>query len=86
MKDKFDAERRIFEAKIIENTEDKIAAAQRREKFIAESEMKIIRKGEINDWKSFMTPEQSRRIHDRFMATCKKCEGLENYWSKWNIF
>ncbi|CAF0973550.1 unnamed protein product [Didymodactylos carnosus] len=86
MKDKFDAERRMFEAKIIENTEDKIAAAQRREKFIAESEMKIVRKGEINDWKSFMTPEQSRRIYDRFMATCKNCEGLENYWSKWNIF
>ncbi len=86
MKDKFDAERRMFEAEIIENMEDKEAAAQRREIFIAESEIKVVRKGQINDWKSFMTPEQSRRIYDRFKEMCKECEGLENYWSKWNIF
>jgi hypothetical protein len=86
MKDKFDAERRLFEAKIIDNMEDKVAAAQRREIFMAESGIKVVRKGEINDWKSFMTSDQSRRIYDRFIETCKECEGLEKYWTQWNIF
>ncbi|CAF1048168.1 unnamed protein product [Adineta steineri] len=86
MKNKYDAERRLFEKNIIDNIEDKEAAAQRREIFMNESGIKVVRKGEINDWKSFMTPEQSRQIYDRFMATCKECEGLENYWLKWNIF
>ena len=86
MKDKFDAERRFFEAKIIDNMKDQEVAAHRREIFKAESAIKVVRKGQINDWKSFMTQEQSRRIYDRFMDTCKECEGLEKYWSQWNIF
>jgi hypothetical protein len=86
MKNKYDAERRLFEKNIIENMEDQEAAAQRREIFMAESGIKVVRKGEINDWKSFMTTKQSRQIDDRFMAACKDCEGLKNYWSKWNIF
>ena len=86
MKNKFDAERRLFEAEVIENMDDKVAAAERREIFMAESEITVVRKGKINDWKSFMTPEQSRQIYDRFIETCKKCEGLKDYWSKWNIF
>ena len=86
MKSKFDNERRLFEAEFIESIEDTIVAAQRHELFMAESQLKQIRKGEINDWKSFMTPEQSHRMYDRFMAICKECDGLELYWSKWNVF
>ncbi|UJR19562.1 hypothetical protein I4U23_022692 [Adineta vaga] len=86
MKDKYDAERRLFEASIIDSIEDSELAARRREIFQAESQIKVVRKGEINDWKSFMTSEQSQQIHQRFLEICKECEGLENYWSKWNIF
>ncbi|CAF1044871.1 unnamed protein product [Adineta steineri] len=86
MKDKFDVERRIFTENSIKKMEDKIEAAKRHEAFAKLSEVKFVRKGKINDWKSMMTPEQSGRIYDRFMILCKECEGLENYWSKWNIF
>jgi hypothetical protein len=55
MKVKFDNERRVFEAKFIESIKDKIIAARQREIFMTESELKTIRKREINNWKSFMT-------------------------------
>ncbi len=86
MKANFDNERRQFEAKFIENIKNKILAARRKEIFKAESELKIIRKGEINNWRSFMTPEQNHRMYLRFLVACEGCDGLENYWSKWNVF
>jgi hypothetical protein len=86
MKGKFDNERRLFEAKFIKTIKNKTVAARRREIFMAESELKTIRKGEINDWKSFMTSEQNRRMYHRFMAACEECDELKNYWSKWNVF
>jgi hypothetical protein len=86
MKGKFDNERRLFEAKFIGSIEDEIVAARRHEIFMAESELKTIRKGEINDWKSFMTSEQSDRMYRRFKAACEGCDELENYWTKWNVF
>ena len=86
MKNKFDDERRKFEAKIIADMDDKEVAVERQQKFAAELDVKIVRKGEINDWESFLTPEQSRQIYDRFLEICRQCAGLENYWSKWNIF
>ena len=86
MKGKFDNERRRFEAKFIESIEDKAVAAQRHEIFVAESELQTVRKGEINDWKTFMTVEQSDRIYHRFKEVCQGCDGLEKYWTKWNVF
>ena len=86
MKSKFDSERRQFEAKFIENMEDKTVAAERHEIFMAESDLTTIRKGEINDGKSFMTSEQNARMYRRFKAACEGCDGLENYWTKWNVF
>lgn len=86
MKGRFDDERRRFEAKFIESIEDKATAAQRREIFVAESGMKTVRKGELNDWKSYMTAEQSDRIYHRFKEICQGCDELENYWTKWNVF
>ncbi len=86
MKGKFDNERRLFEAKFIKSIEDKEVAAQRQEIFMAESELKTVRKGEINDWKSFMTSEQNDRMYRRFIAACEGCNELESYWKKWNVF
>ncbi|CAF2093990.1 unnamed protein product [Rotaria magnacalcarata] len=86
MKGKFDHERRTFEKKFIDSIEDNAVAAQRQQIFMAESNLQTIRKGEINDWKSIMTPQQSRRIYQRFIDACQGCDGLENYWSKWNVF
>jgi hypothetical protein len=86
MKDKFDIERRLFEKKMIDNIQNKELAAHRREIFMAESGIKVVRNGEINGWKSFLTPEQTRQIDNRFITTCKECQGLEHYWSRWNIF
>jgi hypothetical protein len=76
MKDKFDNERRQFEAKFIETIEKKIIADQRREIFMAESDLRTIRKGQINDWKSFMTHKQNQRIYQRFLEAC---QGIEDY-------
>jgi hypothetical protein len=86
MKANFDKERRQFEAKFIESIKNKSVAARRNEIFKAESELKTIRKGEINNWKEFITPEQSHRMYLRFLVACEGCDGLENYWSKWNVF
>lgn len=86
MKDKFDHERRAFEQKFIKTIKDQDFAAWRQQIFEAESNLKTVRKGEINDWKSLMTEEQSQQIYQRFIETCRKCDGLENYWSKWNVF
>ena len=82
MNGKFDNERRLFEAKFIATIKNKTVVAQRRGIFMAESQLKTIRKGEINDWKSFMTPEQNHRIYHRFIAACEGCDELKNYWSK----
>jgi hypothetical protein len=86
MKDNLDNERRLFEAKIIESIQNEIIAAQRKEIFEAESKLKTTRKGEINNWKSFMISEQSHRRYRRFLTVCEGCDGLDNYWSKWNVF
>ena len=86
MKNNFDAERRLFEAQIIEKIEDNQAAAERREIFMAESGIEVVRKGIINDWKSYLTPEQSEQIGARFSEICQECEGLKDFWSPWKIF
>lgn len=75
-----------FEATFIRSIKNKEVAARRHEIFMAESELKTVRKGDINDWKSFMTSEQSDRIYQRFLTACEECDELENYWSKWNVF
>ena len=86
MKDNFDRERRKFEEKIIKNMEDSAATDWRREIFVGEEKMTTVRKGEINDWRSFLSEEQSQRIDNRFKEICIDCDGLENFWSKRNVF
>jgi hypothetical protein len=83
MKDRFDVERRLFEATTIDAIDDKQTADQQRELFMNEENLKTVRKGEINDWKSFMTREQCARIDARFRQTCIDCDDLINYWSQW---
>ena len=86
MKENFDQERRKFEENIIKNMEESTDADWRSEIFAGEEKMTTVRKGEINDWKCFLSEEQSRRMGDRFKEICADCDGLENYWSKWNVF
>lgn len=50
------------------------------------SDLALIRTGKINDWKTTMTWKQSQRIRKKFIGTCQKRDGLENYWPKWDIF
>ena len=85
MKGKYDDERHVTRAKAIEKIEDEVEAARLRETF-GPTNFKIMRKGEMNDWKSYMTPEQNQRITDRFLEMCQQCDGLKEHWSKWNIF
>ncbi|CAM4906997.1 unnamed protein product [Rotaria socialis] len=86
MKNKYDNERRKFEGKYIQEIQDEIVRARMLKQLDGEPNMEIVRKGEINDWKTFMSQEQSQRIKEKFIETCQKCDGLESYWSKWNIF
>ncbi|CAF4739932.1 unnamed protein product [Rotaria sp. Silwood1] len=86
MKNKYDDERRKFEMIYIEEIEDEIARARMLKQFDGDPNMELVRKGQINDWKTFMSLEQSERIKNKFIETCQKCDGLESYWSKWNIF
>ena len=86
MKKKFDAERRLFEAQSIDQIEDEVAAAQRREIFEVETGIEVVRRGRINDWQTYLTAKQNERIYARFLEICHDCEGLKDFWSPWNIF
>ena len=86
MKAYFDPERRQFEGQFIESIKDELVAARRKEIFAAESELRTVRTGKVNNWKSFMTSEQAHRIYLRFLTACEGCDGLESYWSKWSVF
>lgn len=86
MKTKFDAERRLFEAEIIESIDDEEEAARRREIFQAESNIQVVRQGKINGWKSHLTSEQNERLTARFLEICADCEGLRDFWSQWGVF
>ena len=86
MKTKFDAERRLFEAEIIENIDDEDEMARRREIFQAESNIQVVRQGKINGWKSHLTIDQSDRLEARFLQICADCDGLRDFWSQWGVF
>lgn len=86
MKTNFDKERRAFEGKFIEKISNERIAQRRKEIFEKESNLKTIQHGQINHWKSMFTSEQYQRIHQKFLITCQQCPGLEDYWSKWNVF
>lgn len=86
MKANFDSERRAFEEKFIESIDNELVADRRREIFEAESGLKTIQNGKINNWKSLMTLEQNQRMYQRFLIACQGCDGLEKYWLKWNVF
>lgn len=86
MKNKYDDERRKFEAKYIEEIKDEVVRTRMLKQLDGDSDMNLIRKGQINEWKIYMSLEQSQRINNKFIDTCQKCEGLKSYWSQWNIF
>jgi len=86
MKSKYDDERQLFHAKRINEITDNIVHDRLLKQFEGEQDLKLVRKGQINDWKSYMTSEQCQQIKDRFTEICQRCDGLGNYWSKWNIF
>ena len=84
MRGKYDLERRAFELQTIKSTNDDQLAAEMQKHFDGEVNLKYIRQGAVNGWKSYMTPEQSQRIEDRFNEICQKCDGLESYFAKWD--
>lgn len=80
MKGKFDAERRLFERDAIEKIPNERVAAQRREIFNAESQIQVIRQGEINGWKSHLSSKQSELIDERLQRIFVECSGLERFF------
>ncbi|CAF1068179.1 unnamed protein product [Adineta steineri] len=45
-----------------------------------DGQLDFVHKGENNQWKAFMSKEQSQLINNRMRDLYKECEGLENYW------
>lgn len=85
MKDKYDYERRMAEADYISKIEDETDAEYRWQVFRAEADMKVVRKGVINDWKTIMNAEQSERINTQFIKLCQRCDGLSEFWKNWSF-
>ena len=86
MKNKYDDERRKFEVKYIMSIDDEAVRARMLKHFDCDPNLALVRKGQINNWKTVMMPEQSQRIENRFMEICQSCDELKTYWSKWHIF